>query len=500
MAIAIGRYVLIESGVGGASEVKRRDLAARLFTKNYLVPSKKIIEFDDADAVSEFFGSESEEARRASFYFGFVSKSITRPKKISFSRWSYQSTSPSIIGSVHDTLSELQKITSGSLSIKVESDMLTLTGVNLSGAASFSDVASLVQEKIRTASSAMFTQATVTYDAVNSFFYFQGGQNGKSSIRVFEEDNNDLAGPLGWLTGALLSDGVVSESISETLKNSMEVSNNFGSFGFVDDLDLQQITEAATWNAQQNLMFQYHAAVDPDQAQATSEALVKIAGVGLTLNHFVKIKGEYPEMLPMMILAATDYSRRSATQNFMYQSASLTPTVTTDAEADRYDDLRINYYGETQTAGQVRQFYQRGVLCGGDTSPVDMNVYANEQWLKDDIGARILSLLLSIQQVPANDRGRSQLLSVLQSTINMALLNGVISVGRELTDNQKLFIGETTGDDTAWHQVETTGYWITVTIDPVLTKDGRTECQATYLLIYAKDDVVRRVEGTHTMI
>jgi hypothetical protein len=38
------------------------------------------------------------------------------------------------------------------------------------------------------------------------------------------------------------------------------------------------------------------------------------------------------------------------------------------------------------------------------TDPVDMNVYANEIWLKDAAGAAILSLLLSLGKVSANAR------------------------------------------------------------------------------------------------
>jgi len=37
-------------------------------------------------------------------------------------------------------------------------------------------------------------------------------------------------------------------------------------------------------------------------------------------------------------------------------------------------------------------------------------------------------------------------------------------------------------------------------IKSITTADGRNEWKATYILIYAKDDVVRKIEGTHTLI
>jgi hypothetical protein len=202
----------------------------------------------------------------------------------------------------------------------------------------------------------------------------------------------------------------------------------------------------------------------------------------------------------MMILAATDYTRVNAVQNYMYQQFALTPTVTTTAESDRLDGLRVNYYGRTQTAGQQIDFYQRGTLMGLATDPIDMNVYANEQWLKDSAGAEIMTLLLALSEVSANSQGRGEVLTTLQGTIDQALNNGVISIGKALTTIQKLYITNASGSADAWHQVQSIGYWVDCVIQSYVTVDDRTEYKAVYLLIYAKDDAIRKVEGTHTLI
>ncbi len=202
----------------------------------------------------------------------------------------------------------------------------------------------------------------------------------------------------------------------------------------------------------------------------------------------------------MMILAATDYRHRNATQNYMFQQATLTPSVTTTRESDRLDALRVNYYGRTQTAGQTRDFYQRGVLMGGASAPTDMNVYANEQWLKDAAGSAIMELLLSVAKISANEQGRAQLIATLQNIINQALSNGTISVGKNLNNAQQLYITNMTGDVNAWRQVQTSGYWLDCVIEPVVTEDSRAEYKAVYTLIYSKDDAIRKVEGAHILI
>ena len=122
----------------------------------------------------------------------------------------------------------------------------------------------------------------------------------------------------------------------------------------------------------------------------------------------------------MMIEAATDYTKPNSVQNYMFQIFNLTPSVTTDADADLYDSLRINYYGQTQTAGNLIQFYQRGVMMGLPVDPSDQNVYANEQWFKDACSATIMQNSAALSAVGANSSGRSQLLAVLQSAIDQA--------------------------------------------------------------------------------
>lgn len=381
MAISFTKYVDITSGVGGGAGVRQRDLIGRIFTTNVLLAIGTIAEFDTLADVGTFFTTTSEEYKRASFYFGWVSKNISSPKKISFARW------------------------------------------------------------------------------------------------------DDTPG-----TG---------ETLTEVLTASTEASNNFGSFAFIPALTLVQVTEVATWNAAQNVMFQFCAKVAAADASAWSTALIGYAGLSLTLD---EIANEYHELIPMTILAATNYNKRNAVQNYMFQQFNVTPTVTTTTMSNAYDGERINYYGRTQTAGQNIDFYQRGVLMGGATAPTDMNTYANEQWLKDAAGSTIMSLLLSMPKVSANAGGRAQLIAVLQSVIDQALFNGTISVGKTLNTVQKLYIGTITGDDLAWHQVQSIGYWVDCTLESYVTVDGRTEWKAVYTLLYGKDDVIRSVDGTHILV
>jgi hypothetical protein len=239
------------------------------------------------------------------------------------------------------------------------------------------------------------------------------------------------------------------------------------------------------------------AAATSTQAGIDYAALVGISGVGVTLEDATG----YAEMVPGIILAATDYTRRSASKNYMYQRFDLDALVTTEAVANTLDGYRCNYYGQTQTAGQNISFYQRGILMGGANDAVDMNVYANEIWLKDAAGVAIINLQLALDQVSANTEGRSQIMAILQDVIDRGIFNSVIIAGKTLTTLQKLYITELTGDELAWHQVQSIGWWLDCVIESYVNAQTElTEYKATYTLVYSKADAIRFVSGTHVLI
>lgn len=499
MAIAFTKYVDITSGVGAGAGVRLRDLIGRLFTTNELVPTKSIVEMTTIEEVGEYFGTSSEEYKRAQFYFSFISKSITRAKKIAFARWVDTAAPAKIFGNkTQKSLATYTSVVNGSLTLNVGGQTAAITAINLSTATDLANVASLLQALIQGAIGTQFATATVTYDAVRGSFNFAASVAGAADISVGTPvAGTDLAPLLGWTVGSILSDGAAIETVTDTLTESTDASNNYGSFLFMDELTLDEITEAAAWNTTQNVLFQYMVPVSKANASSYSAALIDYAGIAMTISETV---GEYPEMAPMILLAATDYSKRNAVQNYMFQIFNLTPSVTTTSESNALDLLRLNYYGQTQTAGQFIQFYQRGKLTGLPVNPTDQNTYANEQWLKDAAGAAIMELLLNLTRVSANAKGRGQLLTTLQSVINRALFNGTISIGKELTNTQKLYISELTGDPEAWQQVFNIGYWVDAVIERVVMQDDSIEYKAVYTLVYSKDDVIRKVEGSHVLI
>jgi hypothetical protein len=343
-----------------------------------------------------------------------------------------------------------------------------------------------------------WTSATVTYNATANRFELVGGVVGVEAVATASAASGvDVRALLGWDSTAVFSPGVAAQEPLDAFISSVEVSDNFGSFAFVSTVTQAQVAAVALQNDTYNVRFLYTVGIAAADAASYYGALGGLSGVATTLS---PIATEYPELLPSAILAATPYGKRNSVQNYMFQQATLTPSVTTNALADTMDANRVNYYGRTQSAGQFLDFYQRGVMMGLSTDPVDMNTYANEMWFKDAAGAAIMTLLLALARVSANITGRGQLLGSLQSVIEQATNNGTISVGKSLTITQKLYITNLTGDEQAWQQVYRLGYWIDCVLESYVTQDSRTEWKAVYTLIYSKDDAIRKVEGSHVLV
>lgn len=594
MAISLTRYVDITSGLGAGNIAQNRSLVARIFTANALLPPQSFVSFNTAQEVGNFFGIQSEEYLRAVFYFSWISKNLTTPPSIQFARFVQVASNPSIIPlqNNNSVLSDWTSITSGSFILTMGGFTFSITGLDFSAAANLAAVATIIQNAIQAESGggAMWTAATVTYEASYSGlnyggFFLTGGANGVVTNPIIVQvggGGTDITGKtlLGWLpeavdvngsftTGAIYSTGSAIETITQTLTNSANASNNFGSFAFLTNLNLslQNVYDAAIWNQTQNVVYMYSQAVTPANATAWTSisppGVGAVGGIGLTLSPPIStsligtvtnasnvmtalsstsslsvgmpISGtdipagtviqsilsstsitmsnaatggntgsytfstlQFPEMFPMMIEAATNYNAPNSVQNYEYQQvAGLTASVTNDTDADTYDSLFINYYGLTQQAGQQIAFYQQGFLQGSSvvTNIIDMNAYVNEIWLKDAAGVALLNALLTLNQIPANASGTTIILNILQTIITQAINNGTISVGKPLTVQQQSYITQVTNDPNAWYQVQNSGYYVTV----VITSSGNI-FTATYTLIYSKNDVVRKIVGTHTLI
>ena len=495
MAISQTKYVNIISHVGGAEIVSQRELIGRIFTSSILVPVDTVIEFSGGaiaalKSVGEYFGITSDEYARASDYFSFISKKGTQPSKISFANAATEATSAQLIGlSNHASLDSLKSFTGGNLVIDYGENTYALTNINLSSATSLSDVASSILSG--DAASAL----TCSYDATLGRFILSAQDSDSGTVTGVEIRVSPtlLSESLG-LSRGIYQPGTDARTKVEAVSYTTEVSNNFLSFMFIDTVSSGEAAAIASWVDTQNVryMFCMNATSESD-ATSLASVLGVYTGVALSYDPENKV-----QIVPMSAFAAVDYTRPNAAINMMYQQhPAVTASVSTDAMSTSLDNIRVNYYGRTQQAGQWIDFYQKGVLMGEIS---DMGVFVNEAWLKDAISSSILNLRLALDTLPATSVGEGMVKAQISNVISMALTNGVINPGKTLSSTQKAYIAQVSGDSEAWLAVQTAGYWLGTEIIREVDQSGVESYKVHYVLIYAKGDAINFVDGTDILI
>ena len=92
------------------------------------------------------------------------------------------------------------------------------------------------------------------------------------------------------------------------------------------------------------------------------------------------------------------------------------------------------------------------------------------------------------------------MLGQVTDAANLAKFNGTIITGKNITVAQQIAITQISGDPEAWRDVQINGYWADAIVVERTGETGVTEYVVNYTLAYAKNDVVRKISGSHNLI
>ena len=497
MSIPQGKYVAITSGVAQTQSVGRKALIPRVLTTNPLFAANTVYEFTSSADVADFAGALSAEAKFAGEYFGWISKTASQAKKISFMRYSFDALAPYLYSTKKLTpLATFKEITNGSMTVSLGGTVFNVSNVNLSAVTSYADVANTIQTAIRanTSGGALWTGATVTYNAVNVSFQLTGGETGENTINYAEASTSgsDLSDLLGWniANAPVLSDGQDEQTVTDILNKAIDISTNFLTFGFLNASDCYDNLDAiGAWVSEQN--FNYRLCFDL--------AASKYEGLTAHYNINYGIADINSAWIMSAILpATTEYNKPNAVKNYMFQQFPQQAVSVGINDGNLYqtlDNLLVNYNGQTQKSGATIAFYQNGYNSDG----TDTAIFDNEAWLKDAISTDILNAFLGLDFISADSDGEAILTGILENNCDEAVRNHVFGKPKVLTSAQKAYIIQVTGDDQAYLDVQNNAYHFDVDIKT--EQQGNTTIYiGEYTLIYLKNDVIRKVEGRNILI
>ena len=507
MTIPQKKYVAITSQTAKTTQASNKELILRVFTTNPLFAANTVYEFTQSKDVANFAQATSMEAKIANEYFGWVSKTATQAQKISFMRYSFEALAPYMYTTKALTpLATLKEVTSGSMVVNLGGTSYTVSGVDLSSATSYADVASAIQTAIRanTTGGTLWTGATFTYSASPEGFTLTGGTTGVNEINyaTVAESGTDLSSLLGLdiANTPILSNGTAAMSITDILNKTIDISTNFATFGFVSASDAySNLDDIGTFVDEQNN--QYRFCFDLSSANYTEGVAIATQHTGMSAHYNINygVSGVNPAWIMSAILpATTNYNKANGVKNYMFQQFPNQAVSVGNNDGTLYqtlDNLNINYNGQTQKSGSNIAFYQNGFNADG----TDSAVYDNEIWLKDAIATDVLNAFLALDFISADKDGEAIVVGIIQNNADKALNNHTFANGRVLTNTEKAFITQVFNDDNKWLECQNNGYTFTVDITTE-NLNNATIHVANYTLVYLKNNVIRKVTGRNILV
>ena len=270
------------------------DLNGLCLTSSIRTPIGSVQSFGSAASVASYFGSSSAEAAAATVYFNGFDNGTMRPGALLFAQYPVAAVGGYLRGAslAAMTLAQLQALT-GTLSITVNGVVKTSSSINLSGASSFSNAATII--------AAAFTSPgfSVSYDSVSGGFLFLNATTGVTGTMSYATGTLATGLALTLATGAALSQGAEAATPAAFMASIVTQTTNWASFFTLFDPDSSgnALKQAfASWNDSQGNRWVY-VCWDTDAAPKASSSAT-------TRRAFGWATGTYKAPLPTMRASA----------------------------------------------------------------------------------------------------------------------------------------------------------------------------------------------------
>lgn len=459
-----------------------------LLSKNSNIPVGTVLQFTETGGVNDYFGAESEEARLAAVYFLGYDNSFIKPKKLFIARFIDEDTAAFIRGAkVPATIDELKLITAGTLTLTLTEE-ISLSGLDFSGAATYSDIAQTLQTAIRAASEeseagSAATNAVVQFSALYNAFIITSGDTGSTSTVSFA--GGDAAQSLGLTeeAGAVISQGTDTQTPNQCMENILAVTQNFVNFTTVFTAVEDEVLGFAEWANSKGVDYLFiYADSDPKLLQPgntnTIAAKIKEQNLGAVAGCY---SGQEYAVFIMAIGASIDWNRLNAIVTTAFKAQSgLSANTTNATDASNLISQGMNFIGDYATRNDNFIFQYPGQMFG---SYAWIDAYWGAVWIKNQIQAACMQGFESAGRVPYNDRGYTLVRAWIQDPINRALNNGVIDAGIVLSEAQKTQVNQEVGRDVAG-SIETSGYFLEVKDPGANARVGRESPQINFYYTY----------------
>ncbi len=498
MSIPASQLVNVLPGVlaaGGAAVA----LSGLILTNNGAVPIGTVAQFATAASVGTFFGNSSDEKAMADIYFAGFDNSTAKPGNLLFSQYPAAPVAAYLRGAnITDlSLAQLQAITPGIMTVTMDGVLKTSSSINLSGATSFSNAATIIN-------AAFATGPAWTFDAVRGALQATSTTTGASSTMTFGAGAIATALRVTQATGAVLSQGAIAYTPSASMAGIVNVALNWASFTTMFEPVLADKIAFGTWAGQQTDKFAYvgwdtdvNAVVSGNTTAFGPQAkLLKLPVIAVSVDPARAASlGVTPASLArplaafvMGYAASLDFSRTNGRTTLAFRTGpGIVSTVTDPTVANIMTANGYSFYGEYATSAGAFNSFQNGQFS--DRFAWADSFY-NQVWLNSSMQATLITLLQNSGSIPYNTDGFTAIEASLTDPINRGVNFGAIRPNTVLAGNQVSSINAATGGNTA-PVVASRGWYLSIKDPGPAARVARTSPQIT--LYYADGGSVQQI-------
>jgi len=430
-------------------------LSGLFLTADTSVPLGSVANFANVAAVIAQFGGSSDEAAQAAIYFGGYDNSTQKPANVLFAQYPTAAVSAYTRGGniAAMTLTQLQAITAGVMTVTMDGVLKTSTSISLSAATSFSNAATII--------GAAFTSGpVVTYDAQRGAFKMTSSTTGATSTMTFAAGAIATALNLTAATGAVLSQGSIAATPAAAMNTIIASALNWAGFTTIFEPLVADKVAFGTWATQQGDRFVYAGwDTDPNATVQGNTTAFGPQAVALSLSGSVplSIDTAYATSIGVTAvslarplaasvlgyMASLDFGRTNGRATLAYRSFGGVAygvgdaTVAATLKANGY-----NFYGAYATSSQQFINMQDGHVVGRFAW---LDSYANQIWMNANFQQTLMAFLAANGSTPYSNFGYSAIESALQDPINQALNFGAIRAGVALSAAQIVAVNASAG-------------------------------------------------------
>lgn len=464
------------------------DLNGLVLTQNALAPNGTVLQFSDAAGVQAYFGASSDEATVANVYFNGYEGGTQLPGNLLMTRYPETAVAGWLrSGSLASvTLGQLQAFT-GTLAITVAGVVKTSGTINLTGATSFSNAATIIQ--------AAFTSPgfTVAYNSTQSAFVFTTTTTGATQTMSFA-----AAGTLATnlrlteATSAILSQGSDAAVPADFMANILTMNQNWATFMTVWEATLTEKEDFAQWSNSAAPRWLY-VCQDSDVNALVANNTVTF-GNYLQVNELIGTLAIFGDKTHAAFVcgfaASLNFTRLNGRATLCFKSQSgLVPSVTTSTAATAVESNGYNFYGaygSNNPANNTNWFSPGSV--SGDWLWAD--TYLNQIWLNANLQLAMVNLLTSVGAVPYNSTGNGLIYSAALDPINAAINFGAIRAGINVSASQAAQIQYALGFNAA-PTIASQGFYLQILEATATTRAARLSPPIT--LYYQDGEAVQQI-------